>query len=275
VKLNLTAVDPVFHAETVRAFEEGKLGRFFIGVGNHNWLALVSDNLFALKDRGIYEKCLLDALIMPRINNRQWSMSTLVFFLAQADRAKLRAAGSPPPRTDNLVIYRGVAGTGGARRVRGLSWTRSLTVASWFAIRCGLPVPAVFTTEIATADAFAFYDGRNEQEVIVIPEECRRIRLTPDELRAESDRHARANLTPAPPPPLALRQGRKSGCSTPSTLPHRQSPLSHRCPAPHRHAASRVGTGIGDVDGAGTVGTAAACPSLASPFGSSLTPPRR
>jgi len=132
-----------------------------------NGIALVFDNYPAFMAWGQYEAALVHALTAPRVNNRH-NLPVLPLLLQLADVAKLRAAGDALPVELPHVVYRGVAGRGAARRVRGYSWTLDLDRAKWFATRLDLHDPAVFAVE-ATEETLAFYtDGRNEQECFLV-----------------------------------------------------------------------------------------------------------
>jgi hypothetical protein len=88
----------------------------------------------------------------------------------RADRTKLRAAGDPLPGAGPFTVYRGVAGRGPARRVRGLSWTDDVEKAAWFAQRLpGLSDPAIYRVIVEGNEVFACNFGRGEREFIVYP----------------------------------------------------------------------------------------------------------
>ena len=101
-----------------------------------------------------------------------------------ADSERLRACGDPLPGHGPFTIFRGVAGRGSARRVRGLSWTGSQERAEWFAQRLAriLPNPAVFKVTVSEADVIAYVhsgkQGRGEEEFIVLlPQSSRPVRV--------------------------------------------------------------------------------------------------
>ena len=74
------------------------------------------------------------------------------------------------PGPGPFELFRGVAGRGRARRVRGFSWTASEKTAEWFADRAGewgLHDPAVFRMEVNADNVFAYCNEREEQEFIV------------------------------------------------------------------------------------------------------------
>jgi hypothetical protein len=88
----------------------------------------------------------------------------------------------------DVTVYRGVAGRGSARRVRGLSWTFSLEVAAWFAHRGStifrLPDPAVYQLIVPEHQVLAYSDGRREGELLVLCDASSRPRrcLSPAEI---------------------------------------------------------------------------------------------
>ena len=93
------------------------------------------------------------------------------------------ARPDPPPTT----LYRGVAGRGRARRLRGLSWTSSLECACWFARRFDQPDPAVFSIPFVPRQVVMYLDDRNEDEyVTIVPKAQRltRVPLTPEAMAA-------------------------------------------------------------------------------------------
>jgi hypothetical protein len=130
------------------------------------------------------------AFIGCRVNHREWPEETLDFLFGIADCPKLRAAGDPLPDPGPLLLYRGVAGTGKARRLRGYSWTGSLDIACWFATRLDLPSPAVFTASIQAEEVLAYHDGRSEQEFICRPKRVTRMKMGLDEISERAKRHA-------------------------------------------------------------------------------------
>ena len=75
-------------------------------------------------------------------------------------------------RAPSSVAWRGVAGLGARRRVRGFSWTADQDKAKWFADRSGrfgLANPAVASTTIRREqDVLAYANRRQEQEYIIL-----------------------------------------------------------------------------------------------------------
>ncbi len=168
-QLDLSLTSPGLRGAAAEAFEKGDAGGFLIKAerGNTAWLWIVWFNIVPLKARGIYEKALLIAFSGTRTNNRRWPLDELRFLFEQADRARLRAAGDPLPGPGPFTLYRGVAGRGSARRVRGFSWTADLAAACWFATRPGLESPAVFRGVFSDEDVLAYTNGRHEEEFVV------------------------------------------------------------------------------------------------------------
>jgi hypothetical protein len=192
ISLNLTNVDPLFCEEVHKDYDAGDVVGFVSSAnGNHNALALVADNIAALKRRGIYEPALLQAFTITRTNHAGWSPSVIGCLFALADRAKLLAAGDPLPDGETFTVYRGVRGVGRRRRITtGYSWTLDRGCACWFTQRyTHLPDPAVYEATISRSEVLAYDEGRSEREVICRPHQTRRLRLTAEQICAESDQY--------------------------------------------------------------------------------------
>ena len=119
----------------------------------------------------MYEQAVLIALTTTRTNNRRFPLRELRQLILEADRERLLAAGDPLPGAGPFMLYRGVAGRGPARRVRGVSWTASKEQARWFAERgasWGLDDPAVFWVQAGADDVMAYTNHRQEEEFIVL-----------------------------------------------------------------------------------------------------------
>ena len=123
-------------------------------------------------------------------NHRHRHEETLDLLFNYADRTRLLAAGDPLPRPGPFLLYRGVAGTGKARRIRGYSWTSSLNIACWFATRLDLPSPAVHTASVLAEDVLAYYQGRDEQEFICKPKQFARVKIARGEIVERAKRDA-------------------------------------------------------------------------------------
>jgi hypothetical protein len=183
---NLVLVPAPIRDLAQEALKDKDAVRFCSLVDNLYAVAHVLLNVGALKRAEIYEAALLDALVASRINNLRYSLPELKKLLSIADRGKLRAAGDPLPGPGPFTLYRGVAGVGAARRVRGLHWTSDENQASWFATWIkGLAAPTVYTITVNADDVLAYTNGREEREFIVdVPANLRPRRLrTPLELQ--------------------------------------------------------------------------------------------
>jgi hypothetical protein len=162
-------------------FRDAALARLVAGNGegwlfytnNMYGLELVWRNFRALRERGLYEQALLTAYQSVRTNTRG---QVAEFLFCNADKAKLRSLGAPLPHPGPFRLYRGVAGKGRARNVRGLSWTESFDVAKWFAERFARPdcnllaSPAVFEVTVPESAVLAYLTDRKEEEFIVLLE---------------------------------------------------------------------------------------------------------
>lgn len=154
-------------------------------------LWFVYDNVDALKERGIYEACLVDAFVGAKVNNRHL-FRALEYMLTRANRAKLLEAGGPLPGPGPFTLYRGVSGRGAARRVRGWSWTSSLPVACWFSVRFPGAKPAVFTRTVDADEVLFYTNARNEEEYVILPPpKASRVPLTPEQLAAHAVQYQR------------------------------------------------------------------------------------
>jgi hypothetical protein len=163
--------------------------------GNQYHVSIVGHNVQLLKALGIFEKALLDAFGASRTNNHH-SLSMLSWLLRMADPKRLRAAGDPLPGRGPYTIYRGVAGRGRARHVRGFSWSLGLGVAGSFARRFESihADPAVFRAVVPSRCVLAYLNsdekGRGEQEFLVqLPPSMRPVRVPESEWRAELERY--------------------------------------------------------------------------------------
>jgi|SRR5581483_3718522 len=181
VDLWLDPIPPELRQQAQEAFAAGSMVRFLGLASNEHGLSLVVMNARALKAIGAYEAALLGAFIHTRVNNRSWPLVQLRFLFEQSDRGRLRAAGDLLPAGEQFTLYRGVAGRGSARRVRGLSWTGSRERAEWFASRAAgwkLHDPAVYRAVVGREDIYAYVNERREEEyVVLLPRNSRLVRV--------------------------------------------------------------------------------------------------
>jgi hypothetical protein len=120
MNLWLEPIPPPLRAAAQTALKAGNPEKWLTYAGNHYGLDLVFGNYRLLQYLGCYEQALLSAYSATRGNNRHWPLQSLHGLFAMADRSRLRACGDPLPGAGPFVVYRGVAGHGSARRLRGL-----------------------------------------------------------------------------------------------------------------------------------------------------------
>ncbi len=158
----------------------GDVDKLLMLLENTAELVFVCDNLLWLKALGKYEHALLNAYIDTRLNFSRWPLSQLRNLFHLADRPALLAAGDPLPGPGPFVVFRGVAGRGAKRHLRGISWTADRDKAIWFAKRfavTGIEGPTVFQTEIEAARVYAYTNGRSEQEFLCDVEGCKLLKV--------------------------------------------------------------------------------------------------
>lgn len=77
-----------------------------------------------------------------------------------------------------VTIYRGVTSYN-AKNVRALSWTLDRKTAEWFAHRFG-EEGTVYEAQIQKEHILAFFNGRNESEVVVDPKYLEQVMESPE-----------------------------------------------------------------------------------------------
>lgn len=175
----LSEPDPLLQ-EAEAAAKRGDVDTLLMLLENTTELAFVCDNLQWLKALGKYEHALFHAYIDTRLNFSGWQLTLLRHLFRLANRPTLLAAGDPLPGPGPFVVFRGVAGRGAKRRLRGISWTADQNKAIWFAKRfaaTGLAGPSVFQSEIEAARVFAYTNEREEQEFLCDVEGCKLVKV--------------------------------------------------------------------------------------------------
>jgi hypothetical protein len=187
----------------VAALDAGEVIEFLWSVDDHfSRFSQNTDRLYLLwknweqlraRGHGLYEEALLYAFTGgTQFNNHGFQADALDLLFRLADRRALLAAGDPLPGPGPFMLFRGVAGRGRARRIRGLSWTSDRGQAAWFAHRfgvCGIADPAVFEITVDVDAVLVYSNGRNEQEFIVrVPAAIRPVRvLSGDECKRAAE----------------------------------------------------------------------------------------
>lgn len=131
-------------------------------------LKLIQDDLSAEDFSAILAYCWISSEY-PHMDNNVPERSLIAMFkkakpeyLMDAD--ELKTFNSMP---DRLVIYRGVTSYN-AKYVRAMAWSVDKKVADWFAHRFN-ENGTVYRAEIDKENAFAYFAGRNEKEIVVNP----------------------------------------------------------------------------------------------------------
>jgi hypothetical protein len=149
-------------------------------------LDVVLDNWPILRDAGLLEEAFIDAWCTQKAGVPNWTPGFCRRVFTNLDRAALLKAGDPLPPGDSFTVYRGVAGVGSKRRVRGYSWSRDEDVAKHFAaLRAetyGLPNPTVYSAAIRREHVLAYLgaSGREENEFLLLPHKLSKVRRVSD-----------------------------------------------------------------------------------------------
>ncbi len=175
--LNLDRVPEMFHEKAKEAFEAGDVLGMLCTMDNTEAPFFVFDNLSVLNEAGLLEMAIIDAWAVVRVSSIH-TVSVFPILFAYADRKKLRACGDPLPRLGPFTLFRGCAGKGRTRNVRGYSWSASYIRAQWYAMRFAsrLPDPAVYRIEAPEAWILAYLNQsfRGEEEFLVsVPNEAK------------------------------------------------------------------------------------------------------
>jgi hypothetical protein len=172
-EMDWSMVPEMFRKDAKKAFAEGEVIGVLCTMDNMTGPFFVAENITPLKEAGLLENAVLSAWVMMRVNSRHTGgLFDLMF--ACCDREKLRACGDPLPKPGPFTLYRGCAGNGRARKVRGYSWTADCEKAKWFANRLILPDPAVYQIEAPDNWILAYVNNRKEREFLVqVPKEAK------------------------------------------------------------------------------------------------------
>ena len=189
-ELNLDSVDSRYRRAALAAFD-ARDGFAFAAAALHATDALTSiiENWKLLQSRGMCESALTQAVFFGGQSNCTWVMGALEKFFASLDCQKLRACGDVLPPAERFVLYRGVAGAGQRRQIRGLSWTGSFDAACWFADRSrDFGDPGIYSATVSRSDIYVFSRRQGREDFLVRPRTVRRLAVALEDLR---ERHAR------------------------------------------------------------------------------------
>ena len=178
--LNLGAMCSGLHSLALEAWARGDMSGVLGRMSSDRYWDFMADNLAQLTARGFLEQAFIHAFSGVRENLGQ-AYSVVEAVVSLVDREKLRALGDPLPADPPWTVYRGVAGKGKARRVRGWSWTSDLEQARWFANRFPeLSDPAVFSASVGREQVLFYTNDRDEKEfALSLPAKHRVKRVQP------------------------------------------------------------------------------------------------
>jgi hypothetical protein len=167
IAYDLSLIPTSLHGMAMEAIAEKDVAGLLCRASNTSTVDIVLSNWQPLRRDGLLESALVQAFTMNRGNNHH-GYAKLDFLTRQADRARLRAAGDPLPSPGPWTVYRGVAGHGRARRIRGFSWTADCEKARWFATRGADESHLLF-----------FTSAREESEYVLLLTPLQRCDLVP------------------------------------------------------------------------------------------------
>lgn len=143
-------------------------------------LDIVLDNWRLFREAELLEEAFLDAWTTQKWGSCNWTFPFCRRVFGNLDRKLLLNAGDPLPAGDSFIVYRGVAGIGAKRRVRGYSWSGNQGVAQFFAeLRASvfrLHDPAVYSAVIQKEHVLTFIDDSGEKEFLVLPDALSQVR---------------------------------------------------------------------------------------------------
>lgn len=173
IQLNEEQLDKYRKEQIEKHWKERDVTAIFSYMRNSACINYVYDNLARFNEIGKYEEALLEAYQETWFNYSHYNKYFLRFLFRIADPDKLRLAGDPIPKCDSVILYRGISGRGSARRVSGISWTKSLNVAAWFAYHHFdweyFENPTVYKIKVDPKYIIAALDGRDEKECLLLP----------------------------------------------------------------------------------------------------------
>jgi len=176
--------DPVVISRAVKALNRYSVASALEEIGQKSML-FISVNAERLKSQTMFEVALCFAHI--RFHNATFPLERLVELFKMADPEQLRAVAHHRylPENENITVYRGVVGDETKRQVQAISWTNSIHLASYIAIRWaykyGLEDVRVYTVTIPT-DAVLLRVGsetKNLYELMILPPIPGEIRRVP------------------------------------------------------------------------------------------------
>jgi hypothetical protein len=169
-KLWLNPIPESLRDQARNAWEKGDWRSFLFYASHDDTLQLVFKNEMAFQRAGCYEPALVEAYTGGKTSQADFSSRLLELLFLRANRTRLLQVGSALPGEAPFTIYRGVAGSGKQRRVRGFSWSASKMVAAWFAWYFGkiFGNPALYTVTVSLNEVLFYTNERHEEEFVVM-----------------------------------------------------------------------------------------------------------
>lgn len=169
-RVNVSAFDPTLRRAAIEALVRREVASFLCRADNMYGPQIVQVNEDLLRDLGVYEAALLHAYVGVRADTA--IPLDIGEQFSRANRDRLRAAGDPIPGRGPFVLYQGEQVLRGRRprRPSGISWTRQLGLAAWFAKRLihASHRPVVWRATIGRRDIVTYTNVREEDEFIVV-----------------------------------------------------------------------------------------------------------
>jgi len=153
----------------MRFWKDGKIELLITLLGIRSGMRFVHDNIEELREMHMYERALLYAFSGVETSLHHWPFKEIKHMFEIADPDRMQAAGDEVPNQETFTLYRGVAGNGPAKRVKSVSWTASVEVAAFFAMRFNHPDPAVYQIVVSNKEILAHNSGRSESEYLLKP----------------------------------------------------------------------------------------------------------
>jgi hypothetical protein len=146
----------------------------YLRVPEKERLTFIVKNLKKISSSGQLEEIMIDFYTMLHFPTISYDLGLWVGLFGWCDRNRLLAAGDPlPPELGNkFMIYRGQD----INRKPGISWSLSKDKAEWFAYERHKNLlgskagdVGVIEMEVTVGDILYYYNGREEQEVLIDP----------------------------------------------------------------------------------------------------------
>ena len=165
--MKIKGINPAFHKLALKALINKDATAFMILVGHRERGDLLANNAELLLSLGILEQALYETIT----HGPSWPPKRCLGWLCFCDRKKLAACGDLPIPSSPITVFRGVRKSVNRKFIRGVSWSTSPGVASWFATRGTTEAdsPAVYQLSVPPDNIFFMTNEREEMEVVINP----------------------------------------------------------------------------------------------------------